>query len=167
MEQILIDADVEKCSMTWEALGYEAGLEHVSVFTIQHMMSYLDYFKCVACQQGWINNQLCTEHIAYTKIMKEQYPKPANWKHVRFSDETHFGLGSMRKLMIIRKQDKQYCQNCIQEQCQSNRHQESSEAQKAHTWAAIGHNFKSDLIFYDVPGNSNGKMMADFYVNVS
>ena len=42
---------------------------------------------------------------------------------------------------------------------------ELSEAQKAHAWAAIGHNFKSDLIFYDVPGNSNGKMMADFYIN--
>ena len=32
-------------------------------------------------------------------------------------------------------------------------------------WVAIDHNFKSDLIFYDVAGNSNGKMTADFYVN--
>jgi len=34
MERILIDADTKERSITWEALGYEAGLEHVSVFTI-------------------------------------------------------------------------------------------------------------------------------------
>jgi hypothetical protein len=97
--------------------------------------------------------------------MKERYLKPADWKHVRFSDETHFGLGPMGKLMIIRKRGERYYRNCIQEQRQPARHRGSPEAQKAHAWAAIGHNFKSDLIFYDVPGNSNGKMTTDFYVN--
>ena len=58
MERILIDADVEERSITWEALGYEAGLEHVSVFTIRRTMGRLDYFKCVACQRSWVNKQL-------------------------------------------------------------------------------------------------------------
>ena len=97
--------------------------------------------------------------------MKERYPKAHDWWHVRFSDETHFGLGPMGKLMIIRKPGERYCLNCIQETRQPDRHRGSPEAQKAHAWAAIGHNFKSDLIFYDVPGNTNGKMKADFYVN--
>jgi hypothetical protein len=67
--------------------------------------------------------------------------------------------------MIIRKPEKRYCRFCIQESREPNRYRGSPEAQKAHAWTAIGHNFKSDLIFYDIPGNTNGKMTADFYVN--
>jgi len=48
MERILMDADVETRSMTWEVLGHEAGLNHVSIFTIRRIMDLLDYFKCVA-----------------------------------------------------------------------------------------------------------------------
>jgi hypothetical protein len=109
----------------------EAGLDHVSIFTIRRTMGRLDYFKCVACQRNWINKTLRTERVAYAEIMKERYPKAHDWWHVRFSDETHFGLGPMGKLMIIRKSGEQYCLNCIQETCQSDRHRESSEAQKA------------------------------------
>ena len=36
---------------------------------------------------------------------------------------------------------------------------------KAHAWAAVGHNFKSKLVFYDVPTNTNGKMTAQAYVD--
>ena len=36
---------------------------------------------------------------------------------------------------------------------------------KAHTWAVVGHNFKSKLVFYDVPTNTNGKMTAQAYVD--
>ncbi len=32
-----------------------------------------------------------------------------------------------------------------------------------HCWAAIGYNFKSDIIFYNVPGNTNGKMSLQVY----
>ena len=35
---------------------------------------------------------------------------------------------------------------------------------KLHVWAAIGWNFKSGLVFYDVPGNSNGKMSHQAYL---
>ena len=32
-----------------------------------------------------------------------------------------------------------------------------------HVWAAVGQDFKSDLTFYDVPGNTNGKMPLAVY----
>ena len=95
--------------------------------------------------------------------MLARYLEPEDWWHVRFSDEVHFGLGPMGKLMIIRKLGERYCLGCIQEQREPDK--PVAEAKKAHAWAAIGHDFKSDLIFYDVPTNTNGKMTAQFYVN--
>lgn len=32
-------------------------------------------------------------------------------------------------------------------------------------WAAVEYNFKSDIIFYDVPGNKNGKLTHQVYIN--
>ena len=32
-------------------------------------------------------------------------------------------------------------------------------------WAAVGFNFKSDIIFYDVPGNRDGKMTHQVYID--
>jgi hypothetical protein len=95
--------------------------------------------------------------------MLARYPDPEDWWHVRFSDEVHFGLSPMGKLMIIRKPGERYCLNCIQEQDEPD--QKAVEAKKAHAWAAVGHNFKSPLIWYDIPSNKNGKMTAQGYVD--
>lgn len=34
-----------------------------------------------------------------------------------------------------------------------------------HCWAAVGWNFKSELVFYEVPGNTNGKMSQRVYID--
>lgn len=35
---------------------------------------------------------------------------------------------------------------------------DENDKKRHHCWAAAGHNFKSDIYFYEVPTNSNGKM---------
>ena len=132
MERILINADVERRSMTWAALGHEAELDHVSAATIRRTMGRLDYFKCVACRRGWVNQNLAIERKAYAQIMIDRYPNKQDWWHIRFSDETHFGLGPTGRLMIIRKPGERYCHSCIQETREPNKHRGSPEAQKAY-----------------------------------
>ena len=34
-----------------------------------------------------------------------------------------------------------------------------------HVWAAIGWNFKSELVFYNIPTNQNGKMTGRVYID--
>lgn len=34
-----------------------------------------------------------------------------------------------------------------------------------HCWAAVGWNFKSELVFYGVPGNTTGKMSQCVYID--
>lgn len=82
-----------------------------------------------------------------------KYPTPEAWRRVRFSDEVHFGLGPRGKLRVIQKPGKRYCGDCIQE---TNKPKEKDQ-NKIHCWAAIGYNFKLEIIFY-ITKNSNGKM---------
>lgn len=93
--------------------------------------------------------------------MLDKYPCPEDWHRVRFSDEVHFGYGAQDKLNIIRKPGMRYCQDCVQEV------DEPAEKYKKlyHCWAAVGHNFKSDIYFYNVPGNTNGKMSQQVYID--
>ena len=93
--------------------------------------------------------------------MLDRYRHPTDWHRVRFSDEGHFGHGAQDKLNIIRKPGMRYCQDCVQEV------DEPSEKDKKryHCWAAVGHNFKSDIHFYEVPGNTNGNMSQQVYID--
>jgi hypothetical protein len=40
---------------------------------------------------------------------------------------------------------------------------EEKHLRRLHCWAAVGHDFKSLLIWYDVPRNGNGKMTLQVY----
>jgi hypothetical protein len=121
IEEIIVAADVEERSMTWETLAMEAEIYNpeflsngkrskkagklVSSGTIQRVMGRMDYPKCVACHKGWVSKNLTKRHLAFLKKMLYKYPTPDHWKRVRFSDEVYFSLGPGGKLMIIRKQD--------------------------------------------------------------
>ena len=92
--------------------------------------------------------------------MLEKYSEWEDWHHVRFSDEIHFGWDPQGKLRIIRKPGERYCQNCIQEENKA----DEKDKKRHHCWAAIGHSFKSDIFFYNVSGNTNGKMSQKAYI---
>jgi hypothetical protein len=92
--------------------------------------------------------------------MKERYPDEKDWSSVRFSDEVHFGYGPQGKIHIIRKPGQRYCQDCIQETDEV----KEKDLKRLHGWAAVGHDFKSAMHLYDVPGNKNGKMSHKVYL---
>jgi hypothetical protein len=93
--------------------------------------------------------------------MLAKYPKPFDWIHIRFSDEVHFGFGPEGKIYILRRPWERYCSDCIFEK----RAPKPSDAKRLHACAAIGYNFKSDLIWYDIETNTNGKMSQQGYID--
>jgi hypothetical protein len=162
MEKILHDADVQEKAMSWSTLGYEASLEDVSEWTIKRAMGRLDYHKCVACRKAWVNRYIARECVNYANLMVSRYPNKTDWRHIRFSDEVHFSLGPQGKLLIIRKPGERYCSNCIQEVNEKDP-KEETEKKRVHAWGACGYNFKSDLTFYTIPTNTNGKITMKVY----
>lgn len=65
-------------------------------------------------------------------------------------------------MRIIRRPGERYCKDCTQEKMEP----EEKNLKRWHCWAFIGWNMKSDLIFYMVKGNSNGKMSQEMYIDI-
>ena len=127
---------------------------------IQRAMGSLDYHKCIACCKGWVSDKLGQLRKNQAATMLKRYPDPDDWKHIRFSNKVHFCLGPQGWLMIIRRPGERYCLCCIQ----SVPKQQATDMKRIHAQAAIGYNFKSPLVFYDIPTNSNGKMTQKAYI---
>lgn len=80
-----------------------------------------------------------------------------------FSDEVHFGYGPERQLQIICRPGTRYYYDYIQHQPPFP--SEEKDRKRKHYWATVGYNFKADFIFYNVPGNKNGKLTHQVYIN--
>ena len=158
MERLLQEEGIEARALTWAQLGYEVGLD-CSWRTIQRAMGSMDYRKCIACRKGWQSAKSARYREQWAQNMLQRYPKPEDWYRVRFSDEVHYGYGAQEPLHIIRKPGERYCPDCIQR----TEDPKKSEKKKIHAWAAIGYNFKSNIMFYDISSNTNGKMTLQDY----
>jgi hypothetical protein len=170
IEDLLDNIDFSEKSMTYDAIIAKLDLRS-SVRTLQCEFHNLDYWKCIACVKGYISPKAGERRVEFCQIMLSRYPDKQDWHHVRFSDESHFGVGPQGKLLIFRKPGQRYYSNCIQERDEK-LDKEVAWTRRVHAWGAMGHSFKSNLEWYTIPPNRNaksdqktGKMTADVYLN--
>lgn len=136
------------------------GLNVLAVLS-ERQWGTMEYHKCIACRMGWVNKKTRKDRLEYATVMLQRYPNPQDWYRVRYSEEVHFGYGPQDKLHIIRKPGMRYCHSSIQE----NPKPAEKDRNRYHCWAAIGHDFKSDINFYEVTGITHGKMSQQAYIN--
>lgn len=165
MQEIIENEGIQARAMTWHQLTVRVGLigcNHVHFDTVRRTMQDLEYHKCLACTRSWLAPNLRMKRRTFANMRLGW--KLEDWQRVRFSDEVHFGRGPQRQLMIIRRPGERYCFDCIQEERQPTTEIDRKQ-KRYHAWAMVGWNYKSDLIFYEVPGNSNGKMSQRVYID--
>lgn len=171
-KSILTENDLRYLELTLQRFPFEArklsyaGLAKycnldVSAMTIRRAMHQLDFRRCKSCQRRWISEKAARLRVKFAKTMLKKYPKPSDWYNVRFSDETHFGFGSHGRWWITRRPGEENCAFCVQKTNEP----KQKDVKRLHAWAAVGYNFKSDLIFYD-NGTSNGKMDQKTYESI-
>ena len=76
-------------------------------------------------------------------------------------DEVHFGYGPETALRILRCPWEKDCLDCTME----HRNQSEKDQKKIHAWGAIRYGFKSELMFYNIASNTNGKLTQAAYIN--
>lgn len=146
--------------MTWEQLGSEVGF-NLNGRTIKNAMGTIGYRQCIACRKGWASRPVKEKRIEHARIMLERYSVWQDCIPVRFNDNVHFGYGPQGRVYIIRKPGTRYCPEHIQ-------HADppmDKDKKRFHCWAAVEYDFKSDITFYDVPGNTNDKMTQQVYID--
>ena len=154
---------LEEKALSWDQLALEVGAEVCGLTKHRIMSDALDYGKHLACMKGWLLDRAKAHRQEWATVMYRKYPKPEDWHRVRFSDEVHFGYGLEGQLRIIWRPGTRYRHDCIQHQPPPP--SEEKDRKRKHCWAAVGYNFKSDIIFYDVPGNKNGKLTHQVYTD--
>jgi hypothetical protein len=160
-DRFLQEAGWEARVLTWDQLAQELDFD-VSGWTMKRALGSMDYHKCIACTKGWVSQQVAKKRVEFCETHLVLKPESEDWHDVRFSDEVHCRVGPQGKLQIIRQPGERYCSDCIQEQLNWD---DEREWETSHIWAAVGYNFKSDLTFYNTPGNKNSKLSLKVYRN--
>ena len=111
-------------------------------------------------RKGFVSLAYAKRRMEVAKLSLSYRPLPENWRDIRWSDESHFGVFPEGKIQIIRKPGERYCPDCIHHAEEPSK---GKEIERYHVWAAVGWNFKSPLHFYTVPTNTNGKMSLAVY----
>lgn len=160
LESFIEDNGYDSRILQWQELLDEAGLDlDVSARTIRRRLRERKFRRCQACEKKYVSPRLAERRQEWAQTMLERYPEPEDWHHVRFSDETHFSWGPQGKVYVLRRPWERFCSSCIVEK----REPPEKGYKRLHAWAAISYDFKSPLVWYDVPGNSNGKMSLQVY----
>lgn len=96
------------------------------------------------CFKSILTRNTGTGCVSVTKYILAMVPKAS--------------LGLLKRQACVR-----YCQDCIEQA-----HEPTEKDKKHyHCWAAAGHSSKSDIYFHEVPGNTNGKMSQQVYIDKS
>jgi hypothetical protein len=164
MDRLICEEGFEARKLNWIDLGFEAGVEGVSKRTIACTMgNTMEYSRCIACQKKWCNKSTTMSCKSWAEVMIAHYPQPKDWYSVRFSDEVHWAVGPQGSVYVTHQPGEQYCSDCIQ--VRDEKDEREKEIKRVHAWAAVGHNFKSDLLFYEIASNTNGKMTQRGYID--
>lgn len=162
MHELLQSEGFDARSWNWQQLGQAVGLE-ASGHTIQHAIGSMDYHHCTSCQSMWVSEIISRDRVSFARFMLERYPEPNDWYRHRFSGEVHFVWEPQGKIRILKRPGERLCPTCLQENLQENLQPNERDKPRLHCWAAVGHNFKSEIVFYEIPGKRNGKMSLQVY----
>ena len=168
VEQFIIENGPEGHELNWDELVDQFGF-NITGQTLRIRMSERSVYTFNPVKKPWVHEKLAKLRVEWAQTMLDLYPTPKDWHHVRFSDEVHFGWGPAGHSLIIRHRGSGWRQHpdCIKryETKVKDKSIIVEHSKRLHYWAAIGYNFKSALVPYEVPGNSNGKMSQAVYID--
>jgi len=153
---------MEAKGMTWQTVVWELNLD-VHPRTLQRTLrDALDYDKHDAAIAEDLPDRTKRDRVEWASAMLAKRHTVELWKNVRFSDEFHAGFGPEGQLKIIRKRG-----NGMRGRFDNIQHvKKPTDTQaigKVHAWGAIGWNFKSPLIYYEVK-DKDGSITHKAYI---
>lgn len=159
IEDMIDKEGIEASSLPWVSMANEAGVEpDIAARTLNRRAASRDLNKRIAAEVTYKSEAEATRRLEFSTKAIKLRPNPEDWHDLLFSDEVHFGYGPQHKARIARKPGTRLDPSKLQERKQP----EEGDKKRLHCWAAIGYDFKSDIVFYD-SGNSNGKMTQACY----
>lgn len=161
IDEILQTLGFDGRAITWTQLAATADAPSVSWRTIQCAPSNRGYTKCIACTKTYVSKPLMDKRKAWANQKRNGYSIDA-WKKVCFLDEAYSDEDLNESYRLFASKVNVHVKTVFKNRMSQSRRIKNKYH---HCWAAVGYNFKSELIFYEVPGNSNRKMNQRVYIN--
>ncbi len=148
--------------MPWESQLIEATDKEATAPTIRKAMRlYYNYGRYIAAQAKFVRPETRAARIAFAQHYLEAWDLD-DWKRVRFSDEVHFGWREYDgRTWVSRQRGHRYSPGILQDLPNEG---EDRREPRVHCWAAVGWNFKTNLVRYWTP-NAVGKMTQAVYID--
>jgi hypothetical protein len=151
---------VEDSSFAWGTAPHihvarSLGVTDVSERTAQRTMANHGVKTYVAAQAKFLSQENMDERVAYAKP-RRHWSKEV-WHTYRFSDESHFGLGSQRRKRVHRRPGTENREKPNKIQYRTRR-----AVKTLHVFAEIGYNYKGKLLFYTGSGKKGALVQADY-----
>lgn len=164
VQSFIEHTDYDGHVLDWAELCTQFGFD-VYPQTLRNRMAARSIFTFVTASKPFVDEQLAALRVQWAKTMLTKYPLPIDWRHIRFSDEVHFGWGPEGRQLIIRPRGSDWRghPSCIQRK-ETRDKKDQDQTKRVHFWGAVGYEFKSELVQYSVPGNSNGKITHKVYI---
>ncbi|TQW00879.1 HMG box protein [Cordyceps javanica] len=154
---------------TWESMirqGRAFGLQTTfDARTMRRAMGTLLYRRCLRCDDTWVNPRHRTARVEYARARLKALTNAEDWKRVRFSAELHFAFGMDGRVRLLPRPGEKYacptCQTAAEQQEKQQQQQQQQlssplvlsgwdrDIRRVHAWAAVGHGYRSELVFYD------------------
>ncbi|KAK4202201.1 hypothetical protein QBC40DRAFT_277145, partial [Triangularia verruculosa] len=112
--------------------------------TVRRAVKDINLRIYIICKHKYISPKAKLRREEFARVILEKYPNKEDWYYIRFFNECHFGWGPQGRVHIIRRPWERYCGDCLLEQDEP----EEKDTKRLYYWAAIGHDFKSDLTYY-------------------
>ncbi|KAK3192279.1 hypothetical protein K4F52_001492 [Lecanicillium sp. MT-2017a] len=162
MERILWDDLYANMNLNWAGLARIAGVDAAcNPRTLHRAMGTLSYRLCLQCRNSSVQKKSRERRVEHARKMLEMLPQAAEWRKVRFSGELHFGFGLHGMVRLLPRPGEGTCAECkVPHESGTIR-----DVRRVHVWAAAGHDFKNELVFYDddVSGNGQGILSMNDY----
>ncbi len=153
---------MEAKGMQWHALTWELDLPVAPITLRRTLNKALNYGKYDADIKEALSERTKHDRYVWANNALAIRPTIEHWKNVRFSDEMHAKFGPEGRLKIIRKREK-----AMRGRFDNIQHQhkptDNQAIGKVHVWAAIGWDFKSPMIYYEVK-NPQGSITHKAYI---
>ncbi|KHO01552.1 HMG box protein [Metarhizium album ARSEF 1941] len=175
MESILWDEAYEDVYLNWAGLARHAGVEMgCNPRTMHRTMGTLGYRRCLGCGRAWVSRRCRERRVEWARKMLDAFAGAGTaWRTVRFGCELHFGFGLDGAMRVVPRPGEKHCPGCEggggggggDDGADGPRVRWTRDVKRVHAWACVGHDFKSDLVFYhdSTSPNSSGAMTMAAY----
>ncbi|KAJ1334034.1 transposase [Microdochium nivale] len=147
--------------------------------TMARLVGQKDWRRCIApgCERGWTHKDYAEARYTASKEALAARSTPESWRDVRWADEAHFTFGGEGGDKMTRREGEQECPDCLVKQAAataaasgdseggSSNTRGKKQPARLHCWAAVGHDFKSDLVWYTSVGSISQAITQNAYMD--